>query len=72
MASIAYSTWKRRPSGENVFTPLKDIIKPHTVKLLNFLNLSLRESFLLNFHFYLMLMLTGYLDPLAPMVIPGN
>ena len=22
MASIAYSTWKRRPSGEKVFTPL--------------------------------------------------
>lgn len=21
MASIAYSTWKRRPSGEKVFTP---------------------------------------------------
>ena len=23
MASIAYSTWKRRPSGEKVLTPLK-------------------------------------------------
>lgn len=25
MASIAYSTWKRRPSGEKVLTPLKKI-----------------------------------------------
>lgn len=33
MASIAYSTWKRRPSGENVFTPLKWTIKPCNVKL---------------------------------------
>ena len=26
MASIAYSTWKRRPSGEKVLTPLKKYI----------------------------------------------
>lgn len=24
MASMAYSTWKRRPSGEKVLTPLKE------------------------------------------------
>ena len=31
MASIAYSTWKRRPSGEKVLTPLKKNIFAFTV-----------------------------------------
>ena len=31
MASIAYSTWKRRPSGEKVLTPLKKKIFAFTV-----------------------------------------
>ena len=44
IASIAYSTWKRRPSGENVFTPLSYSLLNKVLK--NFFFFTLKSSML--------------------------
>jgi len=45
IASIAYSTYKRRPSGENVFTPLSySLLLPNIIWCVINLELDLSES----------------------------
>lgn len=48
MASMAYSTWKRRPSGEKVFTPLSysDLVRYMVVLGVLFLLLWLQRAWI--------------------------